>query len=432
MWFVVWLALLGLCVSATHSGTAATSAPECSLDDSPCNCGTGCPHTNGVCSCKACGSCDNCGSCACCRSPDLPVPDSWSSHPGLRDGMFLFSNTSVPSHLMPNYGNGYIGTQFESGSLYVAGLFNGEGVWSHRAAVPNPLAVTLAVENMKFKSTGAVALDFLAGAVLKHWDHPSCSVELRTYAHQSESHLLVAEYTIANRDSSAPLVITVEDNFLPDSRDVSFHPPHVFEFDQHGVTCYHGLTKTIESRELQRSTIAICRSHIPAQLEIEPSGSMSMWILATVFSSPSPLQSELDSILPENILEAAKDRLIRSIANRHGLRFSHQVAMQTIWNSRIVLEGEPHTASIIYSSWWNILIGLHDDIHLSTSPGGLPNNCYQGHVFWDTEQFIWPSLLLFRPELARNCLRYRISRSPAAAAKALKNGCAYSIIVSSV
>ena len=46
-----------------------------------------------------------------------------------------------------------------------------------------------------------------------------------------------------------------------------------------------------------------------------------------------------------------------------------------------------------------------------------------GHVFWDTEQFIWPSLRLWYPPLARECVLYRFDRLPAARQKAAGGGC---------
>src|SRR5690606_20567396 len=47
---------------------------------------------------------------------------------------------------------------------------------------------------------------------------------------------------------------------------------------------------------------------------------------------------------------------------------------------------------------------------------------YKGHVFWDTELFIVPPLVLSQPQLARNLLMYRYHNLPGARNKARANG----------
>ena len=44
------------------------------------------------------------------------------------------------------------------------------------------------------------------------------------------------------------------------------------------------------------------------------------------------------------------------------------------------------------------------------SPGGLSSDGYNGHVFWDSETWMYPSLLADAPALARHMLRYRFDR----------------------
>ena len=68
----------------------------------------------------------------------------------------------------------------------------------------------------------------------------------------------------------------------------------------------------------------------------------------------------------------------------------------------------------VNSSLYGILISLRDGLNYSTSPGGLPNGCYNGHVFWDVEQFMWPNLLLLHPPLALGAMQYRYDRIGAA------------------
>ena len=48
------------------------------------------------------------------------------------------------------------------------------------------------------------------------------------------------------------------------------------------------------------------------------------------------------------------------------------------------------------------------------SPGSLSSNDYWGHSFWDTETWMYPTLLMLYPEIARSLLLYRFQRMNAA------------------
>ena len=51
------------------------------------------------------------------------------------------------------------------------------------------------------------------------------------------------------------------------------------------------------------------------------------------------------------------------------------------------------------------------------SPGGLSSDGYNGHVFWDSETWMYPTLLAVAPDIARATLRYRFDRLAAARAQ---------------
>ncbi len=60
------------------------------------------------------------------------------------------------------------------------------------------------------------------------------------------------------------------------------------------------------------------------------------------------------------------------------------------------------------------------------SPGGLSRGSagkdYRGHVFWDMETWMYPPMLMFRPDLAKAMLKYRIQGIPQAQARARQGG----------
>lgn len=53
---------------------------------------------------------------------------------------------------------------------------------------------------------------------------------------------------------------------------------------------------------------------------------------------------------------------------------------------------------------------------------GLSGLGYNGHVFWDMDIWIYPALLILKPNLAKNMIEYRIERLQAAKDNAFING----------
>jgi len=56
------------------------------------------------------------------------------------------------------------------------------------------------------------------------------------------------------------------------------------------------------------------------------------------------------------------------------------------------------------------------------SPMGLSGLGYNGHVFWDTEIWMYPAMLLLHPEMAKSLLEYRFERMEAARNNAKVHG----------
>ena len=94
----------------------------------------------------------------------------------------------------------------------------------------------------------------------------------------------------------------------------------------------------------------------------------------------------------------------------------HKAAWRDLWNSgRIEIEGDVDMAQAIYGSLYYILSSTRHDWPYGLSPGGLPGGEeYMGHTFWDQDIWMYPSLVLLHPDLARSALKYRKERLPAA------------------
>ena len=133
------------------------------------------------------------------------------------------------------------------------------------------------------------------------------------------------------------------------------------------------------------------------------------------------LRSDLDAVDP--VSAAASDWARLNALGADVLLASHNAAWATLWdNGGIELEGNLTIAVAANSSLYAILSALRADVNYSTCPGGLATNSYSGHVFWDFETWMFPSMLLLHPDLAAGALQYRLDRLDRAVARSEEFG----------
>lgn len=88
----------------------------------------------------------------------------------------------------------------------------------------------------------------------------------------------------------------------------------------------------------------------------------------------------------------------------------HEEAWAHLWESDIRIEGDPDSQREVRAMLYHLYAFNRMDGAFSPSPMGLSGLGYNGHVFWDTEIFMFPTLLALRPEMARTMLQYRFER----------------------
>jgi trehalose/maltose hydrolase-like predicted phosphorylase len=91
------------------------------------------------------------------------------------------------------------------------------------------------------------------------------------------------------------------------------------------------------------------------------------------------------------------------------IRTANDAAWAEIWEGDIQVRGDDTLQERIRASRFYLLTSVGER-PWSPSPAGLSSGGYGGHVFWDTETWMWPSLLAQDPELAAAVLRYRSDR----------------------
>lgn len=101
---------------------------------------------------------------------------------------------------------------------------------------------------------------------------------------------------------------------------------------------------------------------------------------------------------------------------------AHGMAWARLWESDIQIEGDLESQRAVRSALYHLYSFARAGTAYSLSPMGLSGLGYNGHVFWDTELWMYPPLLLLQPDIARSILEYRFERLEAARRNAFAHG----------
>ena len=100
----------------------------------------------------------------------------------------------------------------------------------------------------------------------------------------------------------------------------------------------------------------------------------------------------------------------------------HRAAWAELWQFDIRIEGNLRDQVAVRSALYHLYSFARAGQAYSLSPMGLSGLGYNGHVFWDTEIWMYPGLLALQPGMARSIMQYRYDRLPAARTNAFMHG----------
>lgn len=103
------------------------------------------------------------------------------------------------------------------------------------------------------------------------------------------------------------------------------------------------------------------------------------------------------------------------------IRF-HSNAWDQLWKSDINISGDEQTQQDVHSMLYHLYSFVREGTAMSISPMGLSGLGYNGHVFWDTDLWMFPAILVLHPEMARSLVEYRFNRLEAARRNAFNHG----------
>jgi trehalose/maltose hydrolase-like predicted phosphorylase len=94
----------------------------------------------------------------------------------------------------------------------------------------------------------------------------------------------------------------------------------------------------------------------------------------------------------------------------NGLIAANDAAWAKLWQGRIDVLGSRTLGTDVNASQFYLWSSTRDGVDWSVSPAGLSSNGYDGHIFWDAETWMYPTLLAQHPDLAAGMDAYRDQR----------------------
>lgn len=101
---------------------------------------------------------------------------------------------------------------------------------------------------------------------------------------------------------------------------------------------------------------------------------------------------------------------------------AHYKLWDDLWQGDIIIEGDKKSQEIVRSALYNLYSYCRAGSNLSISPMGLSSQGYNGHIFWDSEIWMFPPMLFLNQGIAESMVNYRTDRLEAAEKKALAYG----------
>jgi hypothetical protein len=84
----------------------------------------------------------------------------------------------------------------------------------------------------------------------------------------------------------------------------------------------------------------------------------------------------------------------------------HRAAWADLWTSDIEIEGDARAQQLVHSELYHLLASSTASSAFGIGACGLTTG-YAGHIFWDSDTWIFPALLLLQPQRAESLVNFR-------------------------
>lgn len=96
----------------------------------------------------------------------------------------------------------------------------------------------------------------------------------------------------------------------------------------------------------------------------------------------------------------------------------HEALWDDLWQGDILIEGDPDAQAFARAALFQLYSNAREGRAASIAPFGLSDREYCGHIFWDSELWMYPPLLFLNAGIARSMMDYRTALLPGALRKA--------------
>lgn len=333
---------------------------------------------------------------------------------------------TINTRYMPTLGNGYIGTTVYSDSIFLNGLYSGEGAESHRAEIPAILMtrVNLTTPDFERRATRKFTINAQDGYWMESIKCEFADIEHKIYLHQKFIRLFVVDiYVKMNPATLGGGTITMNYPKWESSGDLTFGSP----LNYRGNWQVKGETKSFEKGG-SKQVVNIFYMTPLTQISISGSNREANYtMIMAIDKQEANARSEFDAA--QQIIQAAPPA-----KGNYDLFMQHVTEWRKTWaTGRVEIQGADAqlTKAVRFAQFYILnslpaenpaLPPVFSEVFYGcgrTSIGkGSLNKDYQGHVMYDNEFYIMPAILPFHPNMAKGQLRYRSAMLNAAASNA--------------
>lgn len=122
--------------------------------------------------------------------------------------------------------------------------------------------------------------------------------------------------------------------------------------------------------------------------------------------------------------DAENDLSLAMAARKRGFEAmldAQRAAWAKLWQSDIRIDGDPQAQLAVHSDLYYLLANVASGTAWRVGACGMTTS-YIGHVFWDSDSWIFPALLLLHPQRARSIVMFRDRTLSAARQRAIAAG----------
>jgi trehalose/maltose hydrolase-like predicted phosphorylase len=137
--------------------------------------------------------------------------------------------------------------------------------------------------------------------------------------------------------------------------------------------------------------------------------------------------TEIVSVVPSfddrsSLAAALRDAASARLAGVDALAARNAQAWRKLWETDIEIQGDTPLQRVVRSMLFYLLCSADSGTALAIPPMGLSTAGYYGHVFWDSDTWMFPALVLTHPNVARSLVDFRARSLGAARARARSYG----------